>query len=226
MQKPPPVPAPDATRRLSGARRNLLTALGRLSGDLVVIYLGGVWVLEDPGNPDGSALAAHSFRELMEKLPKYLDVPTKARGEKLGAKVNELDDSWGRAQTSACHKNGAWGGEIDTHLSGFLSRLQAFFSWLHEHKPRRKAEAAHTLRQLDASRRGLPNPLEVLNVKAWEEMHEFFQAVAHHGKKVDRSEFDQRVGGLESFLVERLVPQTFDDLAEIDALLREGEPDA
>jgi hypothetical protein len=167
-------------------------------------------------------LFVRTLRELIEKLPEHLDVPTKARGESLGAKVNELQSSWERAQSSRCRREGVWDGAIDAPVQTLLSRVDEFFAWLREHKPRRKEEAAQALRRVDASGRVLPPPLEALNVELWDEMREYFQSVAHHRRRVEREDFLPWVEALEGFLLDRLEPRTFDDFDEVDDLLSEG----
>jgi hypothetical protein len=210
---------------LEGAQRALHSALGKLNDHLATIYVGGLVVLSHERNPDRQSLCAHALRELIEKLPEHVHVPTKARGESLRAKVNELDPTWDRATKGNCHRDGTWSGEIDTPLETFLSRAGSFFAWMKDHLPRRRDEAARALRQFDPTRRKLPDALESLNVDAWHQMREYFTSVAHHRKRAEPDEFDTWVGALERFLLDRLVPRTFDDFGEIDALLN-GDTDA
>lgn len=157
----------------------------------------------------------------MEKLPAYFDVAMRAHGEKLSVKIREVEDAWRRAlERSQCASPGnEWQGQIDGPLRKFLTKLTEFFSWLAEHMPRRKEEVSATLRTIDPANRQLPKQIEKLNVDTWDQMREFFQSVAHHGRVISREEFDQWSDALERFLLERLVPRTFDDFAKIDAIL-------
>lgn len=209
---------------LTPKQRTLHRALLEKDANLARMYLGGLVVLNDPGNPDSLALAAHAFRELMEKLPATVAVPATARGEKLRVKVNEVQDAWRRATTgSRCHAAGNWSGEIDEPLRKLLLRLAGFFGWIDAHLPRRREEVARTLQRLDASGRALPGPLQDLNVEVWTKTHEFFQAVAHHGKVPTPDELSTWLDAAESFLLDRLKPRTFDDFAAIDAVIQEGD---
>ena len=61
--------------QLSAQQRALYEALAEQDKRLAGIYLGSLLVLSQLENPDSLALAAHSLRELMEKLPKYRDLP-------------------------------------------------------------------------------------------------------------------------------------------------------
>jgi hypothetical protein len=204
-------------------RRALHDALSKKNTKLATIFEGAIIALEKSENPERLPQCAHSLRELIEKLPQYLDLPTKASGEKLGPKVNELHPVWEQGLRSASYQDGAWEGAIDKHLRRALLRLGEFFVWHRTHMPRRRAEAANALRAVDPSRRTLPSHLEALVVDTWEDLRTFFQAVAHHGRVVDDAEFLGKVDALESLLLERLVPRTFSDQEEIDAIIREAK---
>jgi len=215
--------------RLSGQQRAMYESLLGKDPTLARIYLGALMVFISRSNPDFLALSAHGLRELMEKLPQFVDVEIKARKEKLGEKVRSLEQSWLSAVSKTkCYNSQKWCGEIDSPLARFLGRAGGFFQWFAGHIPRRKEEAAQTLRELEGSGRLLPEPLEELNVESWDRMWDFFVSVAHHNNKKDISakEFAQWVDGLERFLLDRLRPRTFADLDLIDIIIREGESDA
>jgi len=213
---------------LSGQQRALLQALEQKNSALAVMYHGGLHVLADASNPDRFSLCAHALRELMEKLPEYLDVSTKAQQESLKAKVREVEDSYrGMQQKTACFNTSAnWDGNIDGPLRKFLLCLVRFFDWFATHHPRRREEVHGALIRLDGSGRELPAPLASLNVDAWDQKRGYFQSVAHHRKRGDEEEFSRWLDALVRFLLDRLVPRTFDDFSEIDALLGEDDTHA
>jgi len=192
------------------------------------MYRGGLAVLEDASNPDRFAQCAHSMRELMEKLPELLDVPTKAQKESLKGKVREVADAYNGTlkRTSCFSATAGWDGSIDGHLRKLLARLGSFLEWFATHHPRRRDELHGVLVRLDGSGRQLPKPLASLNVDAWDKKRDYFQSVAHHRHTADEHEFRQWMDALERFLLDRLEPRTFDDFAEIDALLAEGADNA
>ena len=187
------------------------------------MYIGALAVLEDLHNPDKLAQCAHSLRELMEKLSLAVEVPMKAHRDNLRAKVRELEDSYlrSRGQTICFTPAEEWKGGIDAHLQRFLARLGDFFDWFSTNYPRRRQEVHGVLMRLDCSERPLPQVLASLNVNAWQAKREYFQSVSHHGREAKEDEFRSWVNALERFLLERLVPRTFEDFAEIDALLGE-----
>ena len=213
--------------QLSGQQLTLYRALLEKDQKLANMYEGTLIVLNHNENPDHLALAAHGARELMEKLPSFVNVPIKAQNESLKSKVNNLDNIWQNTlQNSQSYNSQTWEGEIDRPLDNLLKRLHLFFEWFANHHPRRKEEVAETLRRLDISGRTLPNPLEKLNIKAWFEIRTFFQGVSHHQKHTTTDEFGQWLEALERFLIDRLHPQTFTDFNKIDEIIQEGESDA
>jgi hypothetical protein len=202
-------------------------ALSNTAAKLGTMYMGALVVLDQGSNPDRFALAAHGIRELMEKLPTYLDLPMQAHSESLKSKVREIEDCWGRASgSSMCHKNGDWGGTVDQPLQKFLRSLQSFFSWFSKHHTRRRSETLEAVRKMDCSGRRLPERLEEINVKSWEEIWDFFVSVAHHRRLPDAAEFMQWLDALERFLLDRLSPRVFSDFDEIDKIIGEGEGNA
>lgn len=212
---------------LSGRQKAFADRLGEESPLLRQAYLGALDVLQRAENPDRFALAAHGIRELMEKIPEYLEVDMPAHHEDLRGKVTELDAKWSKASAeSKCLQNGSWEGAIDKPLKFVLKEIGAFFDWFKSHMPRRKQEVGNVLKELDGTRQPLPEPLQDLNISYWEKIQRFFISVSHHRKKTDDDEFGMWLGSLETFLLERLSPRTFADIDEIDALLDPGKGNA
>lgn len=203
--------------------RSLCSKNEKLAG----MYLGAIKVLNDMNNIDRFALAAHDLRELMEKLPTYIDVETKAHNEKLGEKVQSLKNKWlDTCKKTACVHDGAWCGEIDNSLASLLQEFGSFFIWHDENLPKRNQEITTALRKLDISGCKLPNSLEEQNIKTWKDLRKYFNAVSHHGKYPTKDDFDINLDIFEGFLLDRLSPRTFADLDEIDDIIREGDNDA
>ncbi len=226
-----PVEMSDAGRpaplRLDGQQRALHDALLAKDNEMAGMYRGALVVLADNGNDDRLALAAHGLREVMEKLPRYLNVPMPAHQEHLKEKVVSLEERWETTlRNTKCEHKQRWNGEIDAQISKMLDSLGEFFKWFDMHYPRRKAEVVATLRQLDGSGRVLPAPLEKRNADDWTEIRDYFVSVAHHRKTTTQDDFSAWLDALERFLLDRLRPRTFDDLVGIDKIIEEGEGNA
>ncbi len=214
---------------LSNEQEKLHRELCRLQSQLGAMYLGGLQVLEHEANPDRLAQSAHSMRELMDRIVKLLETPVgegRAKGVpavSLNAKVIEIEDLFlrGKARTGSYSNELGWEGCIDEHLRKLLEKMNAFFEWFARLHPRRRERVRRTLRRLDGSGRNLPGPFLEQHRKEWEGIRNFFLSVCHHGKRADIDELRDRITALESFLADRLVPSTLDDLDAIDALLEE-----
>src|SRR5580700_9494031 len=86
---------------LSGPRRALYDALSKVSPVIATMYHGALLALDPAANPARHSQCAHSIRELMDKLPRQVNVPVKAQNERMGDKVKALHPFWKRAADGA-----------------------------------------------------------------------------------------------------------------------------
>lgn len=210
--------------QLDGPQQTLYEALVTRSPELGRIYFGALLTLRQTDNPDRLAQAAHGLRELMEKLPKYLNLPIENKPLSLKEKVRRLAERRDRAIKSSSSRDGSvWRGEIDDHLQRFLTETDEFFLWFESEHPTRRRRTVKMLRGLDPAALPLPEPLEEPNIKLWNKCNDHFQGVSHHTIAGVEEDFQSHISDLESFLLDRLAPQTSEDFAMIDELIREGE---
>lgn len=209
---------------LNSQQQTLFNALLEKDDSLARIYLGAIRVLGDDSNPDRVALASHNIRELINLLPRYLGVDIKDRQARLGDKVANLRDQWQKAGTrSKCHAEDNWQGEIDKPLQSLLKDLERFFVWYDDHFRRRKAVVRHLLKKLDPAPISLPEPIADLHVQEWEKYHNYFVALAHHDKTTTEDELTSWISSLERFLLDKLRPRTFEEIDEIDQIIKQAE---
>jgi len=213
--------------KLSTHQQSLYIVLHAKGAILGTIYHGALSVFQEEGNPDRLALTAHGLRELMEKIPRYLDLPQEKSSSNMLGKVRGLQDSWrDTVEKTNCLKDGRWSGTVDKFLERFLKRTHEFFQWVEDNRPKRKQSAATVLRKLDPLPYALPEAIEKLRVNEWECIHDYFEKVAHHNGVVAVEEFTGWLASLERFLLDRLIPRTFEDHAKIDEIIEEGEKNA
>lgn len=209
---------------LTALQQALARALRDQDPGLEVMYVGALHVLNDTHNPDRFALAAHNLRELMEKLPDYVDVEQQKPNGNLNEKVKALGDDWKRAaQNSNCKSENGWNGTIDASLKKFLSCVGKFFDWVAESLPKRMDAFRKAISSFDPAMNELPDALSELSVTAWQRMRDFFVSTSHHRKAPSGGEFEKWRNALENFLIDRLAPRTFEDFDELDALILEAE---
>jgi hypothetical protein len=113
--------ADDARLKLTPAQQRIYAALIRYRADLGEWYRAAIAVINDHELPDRLSLAAHSLREVMEKLPGE----SQDRGADLPSKVRELQPPWIRARQEQERAGGAWNGSEP--LREFLDAMQLFF---------------------------------------------------------------------------------------------------
>jgi hypothetical protein len=209
---------------LSGRQRALFLALGKKDQQLALMYLGALSVLRNMSNPDRSAQAAHSLRELLEKLPRILDIPIQAKPPSMMDKIRPLEQTWSKAKTESSRlKTNQPSDVIDKPLRKFLDEADSFFTWLASDRPTRKQQAAKVVRGLDPLKKALPETIESLHVEEWDRYRNHFEQVSHHQIVEEHEEFIKWVDGVEHYLLDRLVPRTFDDFATLDKIIGEGE---
>lgn len=209
---------------LSGRQRALFQALGKKDQQLALMYLGSLSVLRNMLNTDRIAQAAHSLRELLEKLPRILDMPIQAKSPSMMDKIRPLEQVWSKAKAeSPGLKSNPHSDVIDKPLRKFLDEADAFFAWLGSDRPTRKQQAAKVVRGLDPLKKALPETIESLHVEEWDRYRNHFELVSHHQIVEEPEEFIKWVDGVERYLLDRLVPRTFDDFTKLDKIIGEGE---
>lgn len=216
----------DALRALSGRQLELYDALTELDASLGRIYLTGASIAQG-ALPDATATAAHEYRELIEKLPRYTSLPEttiQPARTNLRAAAQELLRSWERAQSSSYFKNG--GRTIDNSLIKFLGHARSFFERLRDEEPTRKSQARKAVRTITFGRRELPQHLYDAMVDEWLDFDRYFNNVSHHSRVVTAEEFAERASRLEDFLLDRLRPPTISSQQELDRIVEEAESDA
>ena len=209
-------PAPDATPEhlaselvLSGRQIAVLRLIERFNAKLGPIYRGALETLAEK-RTDYIALAAHGFRELMEKAVYW-------SGEKklptMKVKFNDLKDPW--EAVLAAEKAGTIFTNEKT-LKPFLDRFRGFYDWVNESLPSRKKQAGIVLRRLQKKRE---DPTTFANdQKAWQELHECLTNISHHRLEVTEAQLLSFVNQLEILLLKYLRPVTAEKLNAIDRI--------
>jgi hypothetical protein len=231
---PEPTPAPKIAV-LNGQQRRVHRALteNEPARTLAAMYLGALQVLGDPTNGDRLPLAAHGLRELAGKFLERIAVfgtdsaPGRSRKGRtnLTQAVRQHQEAFARIKTPTnANKPKNWVGlSISTEIGGYLSKSVAFFEAFEEQHPKRQRFTVEALRRVDPTPSRLPEKIEELRAEEWMECLDFFTKVCHHDVVTDAQEVDSWLNVLERFVLDRLVPRTFDDQAEIKKLIEEAE---
>lgn len=211
----PETPGRPEVVEVSGRARQLWEALSDIDEQLGHMYLGALDVLQHSANPDRLSLAAHGVRELIEKLPRFLDLPaTENRGPGIREQARTLAAAWEKLGPSVVDGNGV----LTSSGEKMLGKVAEFCEGVGA-DPTRKQAAAAAVSRLDLNPLKLPPPIQDLHVSEWSTIEGFFIGVAHHTKATNDDEIEQYLAALERFLLDRLRPRTFEDFAAIDELL-------
>ena len=205
-----------------GTQEKLVEALAALDSDryeLSKMYLGAVYTLNDDQNPHRFAQAAHSMRELLEKLSVVVpEVPTD-RGEPMRSRVDRLSEEW-RQLVDGPGLSSIRDGQ--SAIDQFRPSLEEFFAWVADHVQPYRERARATLRGMDNSPTELPPDLLEERVRAWMKLKDYFTSVAH-GKATTDPEFEIALQRTEGLLADALAPSPAEDLDELDRLIAQGE---
>jgi hypothetical protein len=217
-------PSASAGPQLTSRQRALLAALSEVDSRLADMFLGALAVLEQRSNGERFAQAAHTLRELINRLPASLGLATPAMNQRLGDRLGRPEQAWSTARAqSTCRNGNSWSGTIDPPLARALVAIDDFFEWKSKHRPRRRTEMAQTIRRLDASGRQLPERIESIVVEQWGATREYFIGVCHHSIEPDERDFFGYLDVFEEFIIDRLRPRTFADFDAVDAIIEEAE---
>ncbi len=192
-------------------------SLGEHEKPLSDMYRGGLHVFGDSANPDRIAQSAHSFRELIEKAPEYINVPQEVKEQRAGyslkPEVVDIKSAWAKVQErSGCYNsNSSWSGEIDPPLTNFLKCLCQFFKKFEENRLTKKQVFTEFRQGTDLSPEALPNIIERLIYREWGKLYRTFTKICHHRHSPEPPEFEQYIEQLERILIAVLVPQTVSD---------------
>lgn len=210
---------PDARLALGPTQRELFEALSNKHRDTAVMYQAGVAIIKDELFPDRLSIAAHAFRELMEKLPNegaLID-----RSPDLNTKVNDLRALWNAAVAEeGLHGGEAWQNRIGKDLRAFLDSVAELFAGRNAISANRRQVTIEFFNRLEVAAVPLPKDVQNQNAKDWMDLRRYFTEVSHHRFAPAEADFLGKVDRLEGFLSALLIPRPTADFAAIDVLLQ------
>lgn len=217
---------PDLIDGISPHQRELQKTLSSRSKIIAGIYLGAIQVSKQHSNPDRVALGAHGFRELINLLPKYIDVPIIKEGnQKLGDFADNLVHEWNKISSGTKWPgNPVWCGDIDTGLRKVLKRTLTLIEAHIKIRHGRKIQVKQIIKKQNFSPVPLPQNIEDLKAEEWEVYRDYFTKTAHHSATTE-TEFLSYVDHFEHLLLAYLKPRTFDTHSEILHLIKDAEED-
>lgn len=194
------------------------------------VYIGALYALRNQENPERHVQAAHSMRELFEKLPiQFEGAPVRAPGAKASDHLAVIATELGKAKrhSGSYHEaDDRWNGTIDEPLSRALRRIADRIDKHAEASLSRRELARTFLRAQDPLRQPLPNPSEESALDGWQKFNSYFQAVSHHNRQPNEEEFAGHMHDCALYLLGRVTGSSAQTLKVLDDIIGEGEPNA
>jgi len=200
--------------------------LSETAPELASYYLGAHKMLEDVSNPERVPAAAHSLRELIEKLPDRnkravkIDKPVSI----FALPIHDVSDMWVQLEIDKTNP-GAWLLQPADKATRFLRKSEVLWKSFRKHYPTREEKR---LKFLEGVRKGVPLPTELQqqHLELWGEYYSVFADIAHHREPRNSFKgkpFGQLVQSFEDFIIRELEPQTTKDYSRISQLIGEFE---
>ncbi len=188
----------------------------RESKDCASWYFAGIRVLGDNQNPDRYALAAHSFREILEKIFSYHSHQPKSEFNTLKKKFQDVCE--GKIANAEKFLND----KEYTRFHKFLKYCIKAFKRYDKNEPKQQDHVKKTIGIDDNAE--IPDKAQEAIVKHYQGLRGYFTLVSHHNGGVDIYEFEEKYRSFEVFILRTLEPGTIlDDSYHILRIIKEGE---
>ena len=183
-------------------------------------YLGAFYALENEQNSDRIAQAAHSLRELIEKLPRVVE----------GSDVQAPSPNFQQKRDNMCrrivkdkeHYPDGWKDKkIDGHLDKTLKQVEEYLESNQQPTRRERMQTAVTTIDPMADRFGIG-----IRERKRDELHglwEKLEGFAHHQKKQKIEDLEICLNKLENTVIDLLAPITAENQKQIQTILKNAD---
>ena len=179
-------------------------------------YLGALYALDNHYNPDSVAQAAHSLRELLEKLPRVTqgsDVQARVPG--FAEKRNIINERVLKAKKR--YPEGWKGKQIDKNLAKLLTDLEEYLDL--NQQPTRREQIQQTVAIIDPMVNSLDSKTQEAKRNQYYNLWGQLEGFAHHKINPDVAEFNKCLEELENIVFDLLAPVTAQDQKGIQTIL-------
>jgi hypothetical protein len=182
-------------------------------------YFGAISTLRYSFNPDRIAQAAHSLRELLEKIPRALQTEESGlTGDQLKKKREAVRAAFDKEKVNFAD---GWQEKIITPaLSDVLQGLEQYFNLCD--RPDRRDQVFAGLTKLDPMLQTLPEQLRQAKRQRYLELWTRLEGFSHHGGKKTEQDFVECVTLVEDLIFDLMAPISADDQSVLSEILAEG----
>lgn len=179
-------------------------------------YTGALYALDNHYNPDRVAQAAHSLRELLQKLPRVVqgnEVHVSAT-DFAGMRRNIND----RILKDKKRYLEGWKKKIiDARLDKTLRKVEDYFR--RNRQPTRKEQIKQAVATIDPMVNSLGSGIQEVKRNQYHHLWNQLEEFSHHGSRPDVAEFKKCLEELEHIVVDLLAPVTAQDQKGIQTIL-------
>ena len=179
-------------------------------------YIGALYALNNHYNPDRIAQAAHSLRELLEKLPWVIHGSiVQANTSRFANMRDSMNNLILKAKKR--YPEGWKGGQINKDLAKTLNILEEYLEL--NRQPNRRERIQQAIATIDPMGDRLGNDLQINKRNQLFNLWKVLEDFAHHKSDPDLAEFNNCLKELENTVFDLLAPITAQDQEEIQTIL-------
>lgn len=186
-------------------------------------YLGALYVLNNYHNSDRVSQAAHSLRELLEKLPRVVrDMDDQGSLPDFKGMRRNLRERF--SEDKKRYKREWKDKKIDDGLGKTLREVDNYLEL--SQQPTRKEQIQAAIAELDPMVDQLDSQILQIRQRKRDERHDLWKGLesfAHHNRSPNVEEFEEYLRTLERIILDHLAPATEQDQHEIQSILRLSE---
>ena len=207
-------PAPLA---LTQRQQSVLRALEEVEDTryrMSLYYLGALYALDNPYNPDRISQAAHSLREILDKLPRIVPRSDLPKPYDIHSKRLELADRIARDRERYSE---GWVGEIDNELGATIEDVAMFLD--NHRQPTRRENIRAVLKHFDPLTDRFDRQASARRLGRVSDLQKEVEVFAHHGGGDDEEALWKCIYELEEVILHVLAPTTAENQEEILSIL-------
>lgn len=212
---PDPEPRSRVAAAMDPEQARVFEELITVHPDLARYYYGAVIALSDSSNPEAPYQAAHSLRELMEKLPKYRDVDVAGGVGQIKLAAESVQAWWADRKARGLKCEDGHCEVADGTLAGALDGLDAVLVG----SLTRSQEAEAAMRTFDPAGADVDTAI----LKAWRRLRGKLSDLSHHSDTVPPESAPELLARFGDIFLSLAVPAPSDDLSLLDDIMREVE---
>ena len=179
-------------------------------------YIGALYALENYYNPDRIAQAAHSLRELLEKLPQVIhESDVHVNISQFKEKRDKINKYLSRAKKR--YPNGLKGRKIDENVYKTLIEIEKYIEL--NNKPNRRERIKQAVANIDPMVSALDTEIQKAKRDQYYDLWDQLEGFAHHKPRSSIEEFSNCLNELETIVFDLLAPITAQDQQDIQTIL-------